>query len=59
MKPDRATRLLYRGVIAPLAVLARPFWRRRLGLEFDPQARTYWHDRGRHRIGARDLTTQR
>ncbi len=39
------TRLLFRGLVLPLGVVGRPLWRRRLGLGFDPKARSYWHVR--------------
>jgi hypothetical protein len=48
------TRLLFLAVVTPLAAVGRPFWRRRLGLGFDPRARSYWRKRG-ETIGAEAL----
>jgi hypothetical protein len=44
------TRLLFLAVVTPFAVLARPIWRRRLGLGFDRGAGTYWSDRSGEKI---------
>ena len=48
-------RLLFLLVVTPLGVVARPLWRRRLGLGLAPRAQTYWHERRDGAIGARDL----
>jgi hypothetical protein len=40
------TRLLFLVIVTPAAVIARPLWRRRLGLDFDRGARSYWRARG-------------
>lgn len=47
-----STRLLFRAVVTPLGVLGRPLWRRRLGLGFDPDARSYWRQRDEGPVGA-------
>jgi hypothetical protein len=39
------TRLLFLLVVTPLGVVARPLWRRRLGLGVDRRAASYWHER--------------
>ena len=44
------TRLLFLAIVTPLGVLARPLWRRRLDLGFDPDAVSYWRDRRRERV---------
>jgi hypothetical protein len=44
------TRLLFLAIVTPLGVLARPLWRRRLDLGFDPAAASYWRDRRRETI---------
>jgi hypothetical protein len=49
------TRLLFLGVVTPLGVLARPYWRRRLGLALQPRARSYWRPRRGGALRAEDL----
>jgi hypothetical protein len=39
-------RLLFRTVVVPLGIIARPIWRRSVPLSFDPEAATYWRRRG-------------
>jgi hypothetical protein len=46
-------RLLFLFVLTPLGVLGRPYWKRRLGLAFHPDAKTYW----RRREGGDELKT--
>ena len=50
---------LFYGVATPVAALGRPLWRRRLGLDFEPRARTYWRDRGREVVKAESMRSQR
>ena len=50
---------LFYGVFTPVALLGRPYWRRRLGLAFDRSSATYWHDRRRRTVRAGDLTRPR
>jgi hypothetical protein len=49
------TRLLFLAIITPLGVLARPLWRRRLDLGFDPSAVSYWRDRRAERVTSKAL----
>ena len=58
MKRTRVDALYY-GVVLPVGVAGRALWRRRLGLALDRSATTYWRDRGRHKITAKDLRSQR
>jgi hypothetical protein len=49
------TRLLFVAVFAPLGIVGRPVWRRRVGLRLSPGARTYWREREQRPVDADDL----
>jgi hypothetical protein len=58
-RPRRSITALFYGVFTPVALVGRPYWRRRLGLGFDRSAATYWHDRRGRPVRGEDLTKPR
>jgi hypothetical protein len=59
MKPSgRGAKALFYVIVTPVAVAARPLWKRRLGLGADRKAHTYWR-KHRRVVDAKDMKSQR